>query len=384
MPELMNNKEIKPIAFYLPQFHCIPENDEAYGKGFTEWTNVKKAKPLFYGHNQPRVPLNGNYYTLTDDEVMVKQAELAKQYGIYGFCYYHYWFKDGKKLLEKPIEAMLKNKAVDMPFCLCWANENWSKRWDGGNNELIVEQDYGDITEWKKHLEYLVGFFKDERYITINGAPLFIIYKPELMPNCKAWVQFIHNEIKNYGFRDIVIAVQYPKYYLNGYQRDIFDYFIDFEPAYTRIEEEIASRSTGVQSIYKLVRKTPLKKIGIKIFSLFHKKQNNKLEIREYAKDWEKIINRDYSDSKVIPGAFVDWDNTPRNKAGLAYKGANPEDFGKYLSKLVDIVSKRNEKCFFINAWNEWAEGAYLEPDENFGYGYLEAIKKLVKCSKTY
>lgn len=378
MTELMNNKGIKPIAFYLPQFHSIPENDEAYGKGFTEWTNVKKAKALFEGHNQPRVPLNENYYSLVDEDIMVKQASLAKKYGIYGFCYYHYWFKNGKKLLEKPVEAMLKNKAVDMPFCLCWANENWSKRWDGGNNELIVEQDYGEKTEWKKHLEYLIGFFSDERYITIKGAPLFIIYKPELMPNCEAWVKFLHEEIKKYGFSDIVVAVQYPKYYLNGYPRDVFDYYIDFEPAYTRIEEEIANRSNKIQSIYKLVRKTPLKRVGIKIYSLFHKNQNNNLEIRDYAQDWTTILRRDYSDPKIIPGAFVDWDNTPRNKAGLAYKGANPEEFGNYLSKLVEVVNKRDEKCFFINAWNEWAEGAYLEPDEKNGYGYLEAIKRIV------
>ena len=134
----------KVIAFYLPQYHTIPENDASYGKGFTEWTNVKKASPLFKNHNQPRVPEKNNYYNLLDTEVMIGQAELAKKYGIYGFCYYHYWFKNGKKLLEKPLEAMLKDKRVDIPFMLCWANENWTRKWDGGNNEIIVEQDYGD------------------------------------------------------------------------------------------------------------------------------------------------------------------------------------------------------------------------------------------------
>lgn len=150
----------KIIALYLPQFHTIPENDKWWGNGFTEWTNTRKAKPLFKGHYQPKTPLNENYYDLSDVTVMEKQAELAKKYGVYGFCYYHYWFKNGKKLLEKPIENMLSDKKVKIPFCLCWANENWSRNWNGGNREILMEQDYGNKKDWDKHFEYLLNFLK--------------------------------------------------------------------------------------------------------------------------------------------------------------------------------------------------------------------------------
>ena len=175
---------MKIIAFYLPQFHNIPENDEWWGDGFTEWTNVKKAKPLYEGHMQPRVPLGGNYYNLLDDNVKIWQADLAKKYGVYGFCYYHYWF-NGKMLLEKPMEQMLANKEVDIPFCICWANEPWTKAWVGDERKLLIAQEYGQEEEWKQHFMYLLPFFKDERYITKNGKPLFVFYRPDIVPCMK-------------------------------------------------------------------------------------------------------------------------------------------------------------------------------------------------------
>lgn len=175
----MSNEKV--VAFYLPQYHPIPENDKAYGKNFTEWVNVKKALPLFENHNQPRIPLENNYYSLLDENTMIEQSKLAKSYGIYGFCYYHYWFKNGKKLLEKPLEMMLNTKEIDIPFMLCWANENWTKHWDGGNNEIIVEQDYGDYDDLINHIDYLCRFFRDKRYIKIDDKPVLVIYKPEII-----------------------------------------------------------------------------------------------------------------------------------------------------------------------------------------------------------
>lgn len=170
MAEVKDGKGVKLIAFYLPQFHAIPLNDQCWGKGFTEWTNVRKAQALFSGHDQPKIPLDLNYYDLMDDQVKIWQSNLAKKYGIFGFCYYHYWFKHGEKLLEKPAEQMLKNKKIEIPFCFCWANENWSKNWDGGDQEIIMEQDYGGKEEWERHFQYLLNFFQDERYITVDGA----------------------------------------------------------------------------------------------------------------------------------------------------------------------------------------------------------------------
>ena len=195
MAEINSNDDTKIIAFYLPQYHAIPENDQWWGKGFTEWTNVKKAKPLFEGHDQPRIPLNHNYYNLLDDNTKIWQANLAKKYGVYGFCYYHYWFKGGKKLLEKPAEQMLSNKSIDLPFCFCWANENWTRNWDGGNREIMVEQDYGNKDDWECHFQYLLQFFKDKRYITVDGKPLFIIYKPDLIIDIYEMVKYFRQSI---------------------------------------------------------------------------------------------------------------------------------------------------------------------------------------------
>lgn len=382
--EIKNNKDIKVIAFYLPQFHAIPENDKAHGKGFTEWTNVKKAKPLFEKHYQPRVPKNENYYNLLTEGVMEKQVNLAKENGIFGFCYYHYWFKDGKKLLEQPIENMLKNKSIDMPFCLSWANENWTKCWDGGDNEIIMEQDYGDESDWDKHIQYLIKFFKDERYITIDEQPLFLIYKPELIPNLKKMINYIRKRVKEYGFNGIKIGVQYPKYYCDNRKRSLFDYYIEFEPAftlhYTRIERKPWLIRNIKTTLYSLNMDRIVKSLEYIKGKSSKAKSNNKLEIRKFDKDWKNILSRNINDNKMILGAFTDWDNTSRNKNGRVYTGSNPEKFRYCFSELIRKIKKeKKENIIFINAWNEWAEGAYLEPDEKYGSDYLKAINKALK-----
>lgn len=368
----------KVIAFYLPQYHTIPENDTSYGKGFTEWTNVKKANPLFENHNQPRIPEKNNYYNLLDINVMIKQAELAKKYGIYGFCYYHYWFKNGKKLLEKPLEAMLKDKRVDIPFMLCWANENWTRKWDGGNNEIIVEQNYGDYEDLKKHTDYLCEFFRDERYIKMDGKPVFIIYKPEIIPNIRKVVGLIRERVKENGFNGIVIMSQYPDYFFACKKSDLLDYHIQFEPKFIQDYE---------------VEKLNLKRRKVKHFMLSHnmnylyqillqkyqKEKKKELVHRDYDNDWQEIINYPVDDKRTVAGAFVDWDNTPRNKMGLVYDNATPEKFFYFFKELVTKVDNEYALDYiFINAWNEWAEGAYLEPDEKNHYEYLEAIKRVV------
>lgn len=381
MAEINDRDTVKTIAFYLPQFHTIPENDEAWGKGFTEWTNVKKATPLFDGHYQPKIPLNKNYYNLLDSSVQEWQSNLAQKYGIFGFCYYHYWFKDGKKLLEKPAEQMLFNKNVSIPFCFCWANENWTRNWDGGNHEIIVEQDYGNINDWERHFQYLLPFFKDERYITYNGAPVLIIYKPELINDFKKMIEYFKNRCVENGFSGCEIMIQFPGYrYSPLYNKESYDHYICFEPIYTNFER--ANIGTDVTIITK-IRKKIKAILGINITHklikfLPYKSKKRKLVKYLYDEQWEYILSRKYESEKFIAGAFVDWDNTARNKNGTIYLGATPEKFKNYFGKLVNkINSSKQPKIIFINAWNEWGEGAYLEPDEKYGYAYLEAIRDL-------
>ena len=388
MEEKMNNKKI--IAFYLPQYHTIPENDKYWGKGFTEWVNTKKAQPLFEGHYQPKTPLNENYYNLLDPEVMRYQAKLAKENGVYGFCYYHYWFKDGKKLLEKPIENMLKDKNVDIPFCLCWANENWTKRWDGGKNEVIIEQNYGSKKEWSKHFDYFLEFFKDERYIKIDNKPILLIYKPQLIPKVGRMIKYFKRLAINNGFDGLIIMNQHPSWIIDKkYNKNLFDYIIKFEPffTYTIINRNLnLNKYSFYNKFWNVMNEYGLfiKCIGFvkKIRNKFNKNKsdNNELQIKDYDEYWNFIINKSPTNDNLISGAFTDWDNTARRKNGMLFKGANPQKFEKYFSELVKKDSVLD--LIFINAWNEWAEGAYLEPDERYKYAYLDAIRKSLKEEK--
>ena len=380
MAEVIDGSGIKVIAFYLPQFHIIPENEKWWGKGFTEWTNVKKAIPLFQGHDQPKVPLNEDYYDLLDNSVKLRQAVVAREYGIFGFCYYHYWFKDGKRLLEKPAEQMLQNPDINLPFCFSWANENWSKNWDGGNHDIIMRQEYGGEQEWEKHIEYLMPFFKDSRYITVSGKPLFIIYKPEQIIDVYQMSKYLRKRMKEEGFPGICLAFQYPSYYTDMYYRgDIFDYRIAFEPVFSR--DLKAHGKPGTDERVKWIRKIA----GENVLSWFRKKRQEKLGTgwkksdtlthMSYEKTWEGILNTQWTD-ELLPGAFVDWDNTPRNKKGIVYDGFSPELFETYFSQLCLRAHNEQKTMIFVNAWNEWAEGAFLEPDERYRYLKLEAIRR--------
>ncbi|MDO4308165.1 MAG: glycoside hydrolase family 99-like domain-containing protein [Eubacteriales bacterium] len=382
----MNSEKAKVIAFYLPQYHCIPENDKWWGKGFTEWTNTKKAVPLFEGHYQPKTPLNQNYYNLLDPSVMREQAKLAKEYKIYGFCYYHYWFKNGKKLLEKPIENMLNDKEVDIPFCLSWANENWSRRWDGGKNEVIMPQDYGDKKEWKKHFDYLLSFFKDDRYIKIDGKPLLVIYKPQLIPRLGKMLDYFRERALCAGFPGLVLMSQHPSWITDKrYNKKYFDYIIKFEPffTYSTMNKCISLEGNSFNNrIWNIINENEvllkILEIGKKIrdvFSNMDKSDAGSLTIKDYDEYWNYILDNKIRSDLLISGAFTDWDNTARKVNGMMFQGASPEKFERYLSKLV-INNQSKDKLVFINAWNEWAEGAYLEPDEKFGYSYLEAVKR--------
>ena len=367
MPDIINSNTKKVIALYLPQFHTIPENDEWWGKGFTEWTNTKKAKPLFRGHYQPKTPINCNYYDLSDVTVMEQQAKLAQKYGVYGFCYYHYWFKNGKKLLEKPIENMLLDTNVNIPFCLCWANENWSRNWDGGNSEIIMQQDYGTESDWEKHFQYLLEFFKDERYIKYNRKPIFVIYKPEEIESLNKMIDYWQERARESGFDGLLIVRQHPNSInMKEFDDSRIDYSIKFEPLMAGQYLE-----NKKESIIKKIRK----KIN-RLISKLANTQNkiDKPHILDYDEYWHAILNNEPCSEKFINGGFVSWDNTARKKNGFVFIGSNPNKFQDYFTLLLKKPSALN--MVVVNAWNEWAEGAYLEPDEKYGYAYLEALKK--------
>ena len=375
---------MKIIAFYLPQFHNIPENDEWWGNGFTEWTNVKKAKPLYEGHMQPRVPLGGNYYNLLDDNVKIWQADLAKKYGVYGFCYYHYWF-NGKMLLEKPMEQMLANKEVDIPFCICWANEPWTKAWVGYERKLLIAQEYGKEEEWKQHFMYLLPFFKDERYITKDGKPLFVFYRPDIVPCMKEMIETWDKLAKENGLSGITFAFQSGDYdWNNSKEANLFDYDIEFQPPYAShwLYSNDGKFVSALKKCRRLLAGWAGKKFGIDLYrygTAQYKKMTGQT-VANYDSMWQKIIEAKPVRSNSIPGAFVKWDNTPRHGERGQINVGTPEKFEYYLSKQIKHAREDyHEDMIFMYAWNEWAEGGYLEPDEDDKYGYLEAIKRALE-----
>ncbi len=365
---MMKGQDTRLIAFYLPQFHTFPENDRWWGEGFTEWTNVRKAKPLYPGHRQPRKPEDGKYYDLTNAEVMQDQMHLAQRYGIYGFCYYHYWF-DGKLLLEKPLEQMLRLQQK-LPYLLCWANEPWTRSWEG-SQEVLMPQKYGEKEEWEAHFLYLLKFFRDPYYIQENRKPMLVLYRTNKIPNCDAMVDYWNRRCVEEGFDGIYVVEE-----KNGFQTEPVcsrsEAVLEFEPMYT-----LKHGRSGIQRIED--------KVMAKGFNLL---TGNSLLIYGYDRIWKRIIKRRREEipGKVqFPGAFTDWDNTPRKgKRGLVITGANPEKFGRYMARQMRAAAREGAPYLFINAWNEWGEGAYLEPDREHGFGYLEKIRELLLCGEEH
>ena len=357
-------KRLKVLAFHLPQYHTFPENDEWWGKGFTDWVNVKNAKPLYKGHYQPRVPLNQNYYNMLDYQTREWQAETAQKYGIYGFCYYHYWF-NGKLLMEKPLEMLLREKEISLPFCFCWANEPWTRTWDGLENNILMPQRYGDEQDWKEHIDYLLKFFLDDRYIKVNNKPMLVLYRANNVERCEEMVQYWNSVCKNYGFDGIHLVEE-----RNSFQKKVClnnsKAYLDFEPLF---HKNIANKKHFIQN--------KIRKIGPRFF----KRVKNGMFFYDYC--WKSILYDNFvreNNKEHYLGAFVNWDNTPRkHENGLLCMGdSSPKSFGKFFRKLVEKAKKNDVEFIFVNAWNEWAEGAYLEPDEKYGYGYLEEIKEAI------
>ena len=355
--------QMRLIAMYLPQFHRVKENDEWWGEGFTEWTAVKKAKPLFDGHEQPRKPLEDRYYDLLDKETMVWQAGLMHKYGIDGMCIYHYWFKDGRQILEKPAENLLTWKDIDMPFCLCWANESWARSWSNLKTKniwanlfdpkmeddfgILIEQEYGQEKEWTEHFYYLLPFFQDTRYIKIDGKPVIIIYRSSDVVHLREMIEL---------WRKLAIEAKLPGIYVIGSNCDtgmksILDGELHHEPQ--RSIREICA---------------PLLK-------------NGDVRRLNYRDTWETLLRKEeqFGMQPYYEG-FVGYDDTPRRgREGIIIDGANPSLFEDMLVRLIRKNISNGSELVFLNAWNEWGEGMYLEPDAQYKYEYLEAVTRAKK-----
>lgn len=354
--------KFRVIAIHLPQFHPIPENDAWWGRGFTEWRNVAKARSLFRGHEQPRVPADLGHYDLRVPEVRAAQAELARSYGIHGFCYYHYWFH-GKRLIERPVNEVLSSGEPDFPFCLFWANESWSRRWLGEEREVLMEQKYSaedDIA----HARYLARIFADDRYIRVNGRPVFTIYRPTHVPEPERMVERLRRECVRAGVGDPYLIgsdARCPGYDLRKIGYDIT---LRFEPQLSCLP----NNSADAPSANKFLRNL---KQGI---------VSPKLKVYDYprARMFMAFETRSHPE---VPCVFVGWDNTPRRgENGIIMLNSTPQTFGAELDREVARrLSDKNRETdlFFINAWNEWAEGNYLEPDLRYGHGFLQEVKRV-------
>ena len=364
----------KVLAIHLPQFHTIPENNEWWGEGFTEWNNVKRGKPFYRGHYQPREPLNDDYYDLADLTVLEKQIRLARKSGIYGFCFYHYYF-NGKKLLEKPIENYRDNSKEKFPYCLIWANQSWARTWYRAKlgNKVLINQDYGNRDDWERHFYYLLKFFKDDRYIQIDGKPVYIIYLPQDIPFRRQMFSLWRRLAIQNGFKGLYLIAM-DTWASNDSTDNFYDAYMNFEPLHT-----FKNDSSYRKFLYNWNDKV-----------LKHFDKANGLVRWLFAKDMytysficKKIAesNRKKVSKKTFIGVFPGWDNTARkDEEGWIVRGSTPKKFGHSLKDALINSEERGNEFVFINAWNEWSEGAYLEPDKRYGYAYLNEIKKVIRA----
>lgn len=340
---------VKQIAIYLPQYHIIPENDKAWGKGFTEWINVRKARPLFEGHYQPHVPHESiGYYDLNDPQILIKQAALAAENGINGFAYYHYWF-NGKLLLNEPLDNMLRSGKPDFPFCYIWANENWTRRWDGAEDDIIIRQEYS-FDDDLKHIQFLCeNVFRDPRYVTIDEKPLFLIYRTEIFPDIKKTVKIWREEVKKYGFKDIYLVR------VESFVKEIIPDSIGFDGAMEFGPDWTCTNKNPRKINNKLIFDYPTT-----VFNMIFKKREH----------------------KYFHCVFPGWDNTARKAGSLEaylFDNNSPYFFKLFIEKQLDSTIQKfnnpSEQILFINAWNEWGEGCHIEPDKKNGMEYLNICK---------
>jgi hypothetical protein len=346
------------IAFYLPQFHPIPENDEWWGKGFTEWTNTANARPLFKGHYQPHVPADLGFYDLRLPEARAAQAAMAREYGIEAFCYYHYWFA-GRRLIERPFNEVLASGEPDFPFCLCWANQTWTGIWHGTPNRILIEQTYPGMEDHRRHFETLLPALSDKRYLRVDGKPLFVIYAPKEIPESARVMDFWRELASKSGLTGLFLVAEYR-------QPDWDPKPYGFDAAVTVNQWKWRYQSVSWDQ--------PIRKIMDKY---------NQWRGRPRVYLYENIIDSLVADRipgiENFPCVIPNWDNTPRSGSnGLVFHGSTPELFRRHLRRALDRMSDtpRERRIVFAKSWNEWAEGNHLEPDLKFGMRYLEVLRE--------
>ena len=357
--QLNSRDDVKVVAFYLPQFHPIPENDLWWGKGFTEWTNVAKAQPNFPGHFQPRQPADLGYYDLRIPTVMEEQARLAQRYGIKGFCYYYYWFS-GKRLLDNPLNSLLQNKKSTMPFCLCWANENWTRRWDGNDQEILMAQSHSAEDDFRV-IQDVMRYFRSPQYLRINGKPLMLVYRvsqfPDFYRTAERWRQAC-------------------------WEAGIGDIFLTLVESFEQARNGVAPEVFGCDATVEFPPQGYLAQGNIQV-----PKETSQFQgcIEDYKDLALFFATRPYPKYKRFPCVVPGWDNTARRQLdSYCFHDATPGAFQAWLERAIEIAKQQfcgEERLVFVNAWNEWAEGAYLEPDTRFGHTFLEAIRNARESS---
>ena len=361
--------KIRPLAFYLPQFHPIPENDNWWGKGFTEWTNVAKAKPLFNNHWQPRLPSDLGFYDLRVPEVREAQASLAKEHGIQGFCYWHYWFA-GKRIIERPFNEVVKSGKPDFPFCVAWANQTWSGTWHGlSNNEILIEQTYPGNEDYINHFYTLLDAFRDKRYIEVNGKKLVFVFRPMEIPDPLKFTALWRELAIKEGLKGLHFVGMYMPF---DWQPQEYGFDASVPGFFARDNYKIKLTVKEDSLLNKLKHKLRLKDNG----------NISDLATIPLIASYKKYVDR-YPEQPLAPNQYpwvmTDWDNTPRaGTEGWLFEGSSPDLFSRLCLRAFETTENKppDEKIVVLRSWNEWAEGNYLEPDQKFGNAYLEALKE--------
>ncbi len=373
-----NSPVARVIAFYLPQFHPIRENDAWWGPGFTEWTNVAKARPLFRGHLQPKLPADLGFYDLRVPETRQAQADLARDCGIEGFCYWHYWFGNGRRILERPFQEVLESGQPDFPFCLAWANQSWTGIWHGNPRSVLVEQTYPGRDDEAAHFRWALAAFRDPRYMRVDGKPIFVIFAPHDLPQPAGFIAHWRELAQQAGLPGLYF-VAITNRYRSGIERYGTALLAPFDAVTPLVPQEYLE-DLPKSFVARAMRRLRARNFGRRFAAATNQRLAHPARY-SFASVVEHALNDLPADGRHLPCVLPGWDNTPRsNTRGVVFEGGTPELFAQYLRKAVAKVDTHpaQQKIVFLKAWNEWAEGNYIEPDAMSGHAFLDAVRAVL------